>query len=118
MSIALVNLPIQLVPLQIRNCARTGFMIICLSPYDWMTLLIGYMSARTLTVLVSPPFLTASSSSRRSAVLFIIWSHETATNVIVDVQIIAEVVEPKTHDFEDPKPAILSQSRCSGSNAD
>jgi hypothetical protein len=45
MSIALVNLPIQLIPLQIRNCARTGFMIICLSPYDWMTLLIGYMSA-------------------------------------------------------------------------
>jgi hypothetical protein len=45
MSIALVNLQVQLVPLQFRNCARTGFMITCIFPYDWMTLLIGYMSA-------------------------------------------------------------------------
>lgn len=45
MSIALVILSVQRVPFQYRICARASFMVIYLPPYDWVTLVIAYMSA-------------------------------------------------------------------------
>ena len=106
MTTALMNLPVRLVSLQSRNWARTSFMVISPSSYDWLPSQLverQYSDCSPATAFTSPRHLL----SRCPTVWFITWPCKVVTNVIVDVQITAKVTKSRKRDLEILKPVIL-----------